>query len=699
MAVSTTDTYSGPYVANGVTVAFPFTFKAVSADDVAVVIVDSAGVDTIIEPDAYSVVLADNGGTVTCAVAPLEGNVYVVLEPSFLQAVEFASGQPFSPNVVNQVNDRDVLRALYLKSKIDRTPVTPIGGGVDGQFPVVTPGGGWGFASGTGNDPAFRADAASTDPGKGASLLGYKRNGLTAAQARTLAQKSHDRFDFRDMLGADLTGANSMATTMQAAVNHAVANKANLHVPVGKITLDGTINITDSLAILGEGCATGKAIAGYNGVSVGTATQFHLAHSGKGFALDGGGQVFDWVLFRDIMTIRDQPEPTTVVGSFEPGDFDYDFDVYNAAGLQLQNVCMLNPTRGINLRGGGSIGRLWTDNLMGQPLLVGVNVELAADVSRMHNTHFWPFWHDQIEVHRWTLENADHLWLKRCDTPLLSNYFSIGSRSAMRFSSGTYGSSKKGMGTNIDIDYCQIGIWFDDTCDGAWFTGTNVSIQGAGETELANTPGIPSRKNILMEGSGGNFLHLANLELGGSSGSAIGLDTASQNIEVNDKFWMHTYGEASGNTDAAINVVAGSSFKTTSSIFYEAPGAGPLIGGAGRFDGIKQFYGPGITPQSGAYTSVTPLANFIRDRGLITGSGTVLFTDVGTGDGYVDISTPYGVADTFIGSAVNISTGQPLVAIGLPGTPGILRIQPAGGGTVGVNGQTIAFSFSYNQGF
>lgn len=127
MAVSTTDTYSGPYIANGVTVAFPFTFKAVSADDVAVIIRTPSAPDTVLAPSLYSVSLAAQGGSVTLYTPPLSGELFVLSEPSFLQSVNFSSGQPFLPSVVNEVNDRDVTRALYLRREAARGIKAPLG--------------------------------------------------------------------------------------------------------------------------------------------------------------------------------------------------------------------------------------------------------------------------------------------------------------------------------------------------------------------------------------------------------------------------------------------------------------------------------------------------------------------------------------------------------------------------------------------
>ncbi|WP_333883828.1 hypothetical protein [Sphingobium yanoikuyae] len=193
MAVSTTDTYSGPYTANGVTVAFPFTFKAVSVDDVGVSIKNADGSTTLVNPGAYTVALAAEGGTVTMSSAPAAGDLYIFSEPSFLQPVAFESGQPFLPSVVNEVNDRDVVRQLYLKREVERSPKAPIGGGVEGQFPVVMPDGSWGFGSGTGNDPALRADLGST---QGPAYIGLSEGGSLADLLKSFVVP--DQFRYAD---------------------------------------------------------------------------------------------------------------------------------------------------------------------------------------------------------------------------------------------------------------------------------------------------------------------------------------------------------------------------------------------------------------------------------------------------------------------------------------------------------------------
>lgn len=126
MAVSTTTTYSGPYFPNGATVAFPFDFKAVTADEVAVVL-RSGGGETIADPATYSVTLAEDGGTVTFASAPASGSeLYVTSDPLFTQEAIF-SNQAYNPVALNALFDRDAVRAQHLKGLTDRAVRTPLG--------------------------------------------------------------------------------------------------------------------------------------------------------------------------------------------------------------------------------------------------------------------------------------------------------------------------------------------------------------------------------------------------------------------------------------------------------------------------------------------------------------------------------------------------------------------------------------------
>lgn len=166
MTVERSNIYSGPYVGNGVTTAFPFDFEAASGDEVRV---ELAGV--AVSPAAYTVAINDDRtGTVDFISAPV-GAVVLFSDPLFTQEVNFEDQGPFYQASVNEPIDRAAIRDLYLKDKIDRAPVIPFNGGVNGLYPIVLPDGTWGWSSGGGADASLRTDLAGAG---GASLLGYQ---------------------------------------------------------------------------------------------------------------------------------------------------------------------------------------------------------------------------------------------------------------------------------------------------------------------------------------------------------------------------------------------------------------------------------------------------------------------------------------------------------------------------------------------
>src|SRR3546814_670370 len=179
MAVSTTDTYSGPYTANGITTDFPFTFKAADEAEVGVLL-RVGGTDSIVST-GFSVDLTDSGGTVSFDDAPEDGEVYVYSEPAFTQEIAFANGQPFLPTVVNSANDRSAIRDLYLKGEIDRALKFPLGqapADYASRFPYVNADGDFTWIEGSGVNDGLRTDLALDG---GAALVGTPEGPLPDA--------------------------------------------------------------------------------------------------------------------------------------------------------------------------------------------------------------------------------------------------------------------------------------------------------------------------------------------------------------------------------------------------------------------------------------------------------------------------------------------------------------------------------------
>lgn len=128
MTVTVTNISDGPFAPNGVTTAFPFTFKAVAGSDVSVIRLSSNGSET--ELSGYSVTVDPDGagGTVTFSVPPVSGDpIYIISTPSFEQQTDFANQGAWAPASVNAVNDRAAARDLYLRDIANRGIIVPRG--------------------------------------------------------------------------------------------------------------------------------------------------------------------------------------------------------------------------------------------------------------------------------------------------------------------------------------------------------------------------------------------------------------------------------------------------------------------------------------------------------------------------------------------------------------------------------------------
>ncbi|ALH82901.1 hypothetical protein [Sphingopyxis macrogoltabida] len=123
MAIDTTDSFSGPFLTNGATTVFPFTFTAPSSAEVAVVLDDvevSGGFIVAVAPGG--------GGSVTFAEPPATGKtLFVLLEPDFTQPIQFENGSPWLAEPVNETADRAALRDIWLKGRADRALLVPFG--------------------------------------------------------------------------------------------------------------------------------------------------------------------------------------------------------------------------------------------------------------------------------------------------------------------------------------------------------------------------------------------------------------------------------------------------------------------------------------------------------------------------------------------------------------------------------------------
>lgn len=120
---STAVVVNGPYVPNGLTTDFPFTFAVVASTDLSV---DLDG--STLSPNLYTVTVNEGGGgTVHMLSAPVGSELFVYLNPDFGQQANFESGGPFLASVVEESYDKGVLRDQYLRGQIEQTIRVPLG--------------------------------------------------------------------------------------------------------------------------------------------------------------------------------------------------------------------------------------------------------------------------------------------------------------------------------------------------------------------------------------------------------------------------------------------------------------------------------------------------------------------------------------------------------------------------------------------
>jgi hypothetical protein len=189
MSVTATNAFSGPFLGTGAQTAFPYTFKALTANEVGVL------VDGVEQGSSYTVTLGTNGngGTITFDTAPASGvEILPFSQPSFEQNISFTNAGAFLPESHDEANDRSALRDIYIKGQLERTPKVPIGQTASplpspadsaGMYLAYGAGGAFVASSGTGADAGLRTDLAANT---GGSLVGY-RVALPGAVTRSVS--------------------------------------------------------------------------------------------------------------------------------------------------------------------------------------------------------------------------------------------------------------------------------------------------------------------------------------------------------------------------------------------------------------------------------------------------------------------------------------------------------------------------------
>lgn len=393
--------------------------------------------------------------------------------------------------------------------------------------------------------------------------------------------------------GAVCDNTTDDTSAIQAAITAAQAIHAELDLPAATCKVTSPLVITGSLRVKGQGVepysSSGSPVLGR-----GPGSWLHFAHLGKGFFINGvasSGSVTSGVEFVGFGTYRDQ---TTPGSGWAPIAADYDISI-NQSDVLINDVMLLNPTKGVYLTNGG-FGRLTIDNLRGQPLSVGINIEESFDIVRVSNVHFWPFWSQNVNVTGYTENNLDALWLQRVDGPQIHNFFVYNPFHGIRISQTVNGTTNLLNATNISLDgvggatgTAAAGIYVDSSV----VSGTSGRFSNVYVTSLVAAYGL----NVL--GTNANY-HFANVSL-------------------------------SGITTAGINIASGSNHSSFTGLDITTTGNGVVVGSGSTVDiagnplltvSGTNYSGSGVVNLTNSQNAAQMgLGNYYLGGGNITGTG------------------------------------------------------------------------------
>lgn len=284
MTISSTSRKSGPYVGNGSTSAFPFDFKVFRAEDIRVVLADTAGAesDLALTTD-YTVTLnpdqnANPGGTITTQVALAAGwRLTLTSAVPDQQPTDITNMGGFYPQVIEDALDRLTILLQQAAEQLGRAVKVPISSSLNpGELiaqltasvaEAVTAAETAGNAALSAEDSAEAAQAAAAsaeskvsltgayaDPSWITSLSGAKLNAGSVTTAKFAADAKAPYAGAAD--SATTAGSATTASTANAIADGAVSTAAKL--AIGVVTTPKLADGSVSAAKL-DGAQSGAA--------------------------------------------------------------------------------------------------------------------------------------------------------------------------------------------------------------------------------------------------------------------------------------------------------------------------------------------------------------------------------------------------------------------------------------------------------
>jgi len=498
----------------------------------------------------------------------------------------------------------------------------------------------------------LQTNGASTDP----TWAGFSQPLSGSPAIRTWNAKASDRADLRDWNGLDMTDTNDMSSLLSSALTAVAGTGDTLWIPAGTMALGSTVNIPAQAKVQGEG-AMGSI---YGGLAMASQkkTVLHFGHTGVGLLASSafGAEM------RGLTTYRTQPAPGA---GWAPTAHDFDIKIVGSADVVVEDITILNGTKGIQLIGDDSVGgtgagcgRVHLRHIGGQPMTTGIELRNCYDVIWMDEIGFWPYWSNDSNVRAYQRAAATAFRFYRADNPKVGRIFSIGYLRNLAFSLGAAGVN---FPASLPGGSCLRG-YFDSV--GGDSAATTLQIESGASPELVfdkiyGQSGLTWAANsYLLRDSGTNSrVSIGHLDLDLNMAELVYMDGTGGEIKVDRTKISRWDGNATG-TVPAFNVTTGNRLNV--GVLTKDSTAAPIVTGAGIFESEEWLsFTPTVTAITGTLTTVGTLACRYQRKGkTVRVSFDITITNIGTGTVGLTATLPTGAAavSPAVGSWINTAT-------------------------------------------
>ena len=269
--------------------------------------------------------------------------------------------------------------------------------------------------------------------------------------------------------GAKGDGKTDDTVSFQKALNAAYRDGGGVaFVPTGNYMIKGNLVIPDDVTL--EGVSQAPVRGAYSGSTL-------LAVEGKGNA---DGEPF--IVMRGKTTLKGIAVAYPDQDSGKPVPYPWCIQS-RGDNCSIIDVFLLNPWQAVDFGTYGS-GRHYIRGLSGQPLHTGIFVDKCADVGRIKDVHFWPFW--SVGLKDFMSQQATAFIFGRTDWEFVDGCFCIFYKVGYRFAAFE-GRPGNVVITNSGSDVGPTAVLVEDCQGHAGIAWTNCQFMSGIEIKETNT--------------------------------------------------------------------------------------------------------------------------------------------------------------------------------------------------------------------